>query len=587
MRLAWPLTVSIVACASACASGCASASAPAAASASASASVRPATPADWDQLRARVGGRLIEVHSVVEPCQASFDNPACAAVAREINNPFFLEDQPGATQSAGWFGAWKPEVGAYAVAAESADDVAAAVDFARDHGLRLAVKGTGHDYLGRSNAPGSLLVWTHAMRDVKVQDAFVPQGCSVPGVPAVSVGAGTRWIEAYDAVTVKHHRYVQGGGCTSVGAAGGFLQGGGFGSWSKKYGVAAAGLLEAEVVTADGKTRIANACQNADLFWALRGGGGGTFGVVTRATLMTHPLPDRFGWVNGTLRAKSDAAFRELLERFVAFYRASMSDERWGEQVRVRGANELVVSLAFEGMTAHDAEELWRPLRAWVEARPESYAIELRFDDAPPDVMWSYEVLHKVAPEDIWSDDRPGESPAHYIWSGDHDQAYTYWYAYQSRWLPLSLFDDPKKLAGALFEASRHWSVGIHFNKGQAGASPDAVKRGRETAMNPAVFDAAALAIIAASGDGAPGVAGHEPNAVEAKDHAARVTAAMQAIRAVTPDAGSYVNETDYFEPEWQRAFWGGNYARLLEVKRKYDPRGVFRCHHCVGSEER
>ena len=61
---------------------------------------------------------------------------------------------------------------------------------------------------------------------------------------------------------------------------------------------------------------------------------------------------------------------------------------------------------------------------------------------------------------------------------------------------------------------------------------------------------------------------------------------AMAIVRAATPDSGSYVNETDYFEPDWQRSFWGENYAALLRLKRKYDPDGLFFCHHCVGSEQ-
>jgi len=77
--------------------------------------------------------------------------------------------------------------------------------------------------------------------------------------PAVSVGAGAIWMHVYDAVTTKAGRYVQGGGCATVGVAG-LIQSGGFGSFSKNYGMAAAGLLEAEVVTADGVVRIANAC---------------------------------------------------------------------------------------------------------------------------------------------------------------------------------------------------------------------------------------------------------------------------------------------------------------------------------------
>src|SRR5262249_4721033 len=140
-------------------------------------------------------------------------------------------------------------------------------------------------------------------------------------------------------------------------------------------------------------------------------------------------------------------------------------------------------------------------------------------------------------------------------------------------------------LAELLFQASRQWSVGLHFNKGQAGASAEAVRAGRQISMNPAVYDAAALAIIAAEGSGAPGGAGHEPKRAEAETAKAKVAAAMKVIRDATPGAGSYVNETDYFEPNWQQEFWGSNYERLLEIKRKYDPEGLFYCHHCVGSE--
>src|SRR4029077_5871364 len=142
------------------------------------------------------------------------------------------------------------------------------------------------------------------------------------------------------------------------GAAGGFMQGGGFGSWSKKFGIAAASMLEAEVVTADGKLLVANRCQNQDLFWALRGGGGGTFGIVTRVTLRTHPLPNFFGAVDGSIVATDDAAFKALLERFGAFYRESLNNEHWGEQVRVRRNNSLQLSMVFEGITAKEAERV-------------------------------------------------------------------------------------------------------------------------------------------------------------------------------------------------------------------------------------
>jgi FAD/FMN-containing dehydrogenase len=103
---------------------------------------------------------------------------------------------------------------------------------------------------------------------------------------AVTVGAGAIWMHVYNEVTTRGGRYVQGGGCLTIGVAG-FVQVGGFGSFSKNYGTAV-NLPEAEIVTADGAVRIANACTNADLFWALKGGGGGSFGVVTRITFRTH-----------------------------------------------------------------------------------------------------------------------------------------------------------------------------------------------------------------------------------------------------------------------------------------------------------
>ncbi len=481
---------------------------------------------------------------------------------RNSKNPFYLQDQPGGTQSTGWLGAWDAASSAYAVAAEDAADIVAAVNFARQHKLRLVIKGTGHDYLGRSNAPGSLLVWTHKMRRISIHDAFVPRGCDkTASSPAVTLEAGTRWLEAYQEVTVSHGRYVQGGGCTSVGAVGGFLQGGGFGSWSKKYGIAAASMLEAEVVTADGKVLVATGCQNQDLFWALRGGGGGTFGIVTKATLRTHPLPNYFGVVDGSIVAKNDAAFEELLERFLLFYRERLSNEHWGEQVRARRNNSLQLSLNFEGMTAKEAEQVWQPFRDWIDRNANTFTIKVNFVQFPAGRVWDQAFLEQHVPSAIKKDERTDQPGTRFWWAGDGDQVSTYWYTYQSRWIPLELFE------------------------GKAGAAAEAVQRGRETSMNPAVFKAAAVVIVAASAPGYPGVAGHEPNKVEGETARAGVAAAMKLIRDATPGTGTYVNETDYFEPNWQQEFWGENYERLSKIKQKYDPEDLFFCHHCVGSE--
>ena len=252
---------------------------------------------------------------------------------KELKNPYYLGDEVGLTQSLGWVGAWTSEPSVYAVAAKTTQDVVAAVNFARTNNLRLVVKGGGHSYQGTSNAADLLLIWTRHMNAITTHDAFVGAGCEgrAEPQPAVSIEPGAIWGHAYNEVTTKGGRYVQGGGCMTVGVAG-IILGGGFGSFSKAYGTAAASLLEAEIVTADGEVKIANACSNPDLFWALKGGGGG-FGVVTRVTLRTHPLPEFLGGVFATIKASSDEAYRRLISKIIEFYAQALFNPHWGEQL--------------------------------------------------------------------------------------------------------------------------------------------------------------------------------------------------------------------------------------------------------------
>jgi hypothetical protein len=551
-------------------------------------------PADWQRLNEQVHGRLIQVTSPLEACTINTQNASCKEALDQMLNPFFLEDQPGATQSTGWLGAWTSAISPYAVAVESTEDVVATVNFAREHKLKLVIKGTGHDYLGRSSAPNSLLLWTHKMRAVTLHDSFMPSGCpeTTAGIPAVTIEAGARWLEAYEEVTGKHGLYVQGGGCTSVGAAGGFIQGGGFGSYSRKYGTGGAGLLEAEVVTADGRVLIANAYQNEDLFWALRGGGGGTFGAVTKMTLRVHDLPSTLGQLEGVLSARTDQAFKDLIEQFIHFYREKLHNEHWGESIQINQNNSIHLHLEFQGLEQKEVEDLWQPLKSWMAQQPEEYSIETTLTMLAPNKVWDYAYLEQLIPQALQADNRKGHPKGYqWWWTGDHHQVSTFWYTYQSRWLPMALFEEKsaKSFAQVLFNASRVWEGGLelHFNKGLSGASADAIERGRETPMNPVVYDAAALVIMAAGKQAAyPGIEGHEVDTSAAEGKVDRLNRAMKIITDVTPASGSYLNEADYFQKDWQHAFWGEHYSRLLDTKKKYDPYFLFRCHHCVGSQE-
>ena len=542
----------------------------------------------WKALGAQLRGSLTRVESPFTSGTGSVPPD----LLRQLQNPYFVGDQAWATQSTGWAGAWTSSPSAYAVAARTAEDVSAAVGFARKHRLRLVVKGGGHSYQGTSNAPDSLLIWTRPMSQIVLHDAFTPQGCAgkIEAVPAVSVGAGQMWLHTYDAVTTRGGRYVQGGGCATVGVAG-LIQSGGFGSFSKRYGMAAASLLEADVVTADGKIRTVNGCTDPDLFWALKGGGGGTFGIVTRLTLRTHALPETFGVVLATIQADSDGAYRRLIERFVSFYRTSLFNPHWGEQARFNPRNRLNLTILFQGLDKKQAEEIWRPFFAEVE-RPES---GLRFDGDhavvafPAREFWNPEFLKSKMAAHVRADSRPGAPANNIWWATNEEELGAYWHGYESTWMPEALLRDDrqKELAAAIYAASRHWTVGFHFNKGLAGSPPEAIAAARDTATNPAALGAFALVIIASSGDPVyPGVPGHAPNESEAKEEARRIRLAMAELRKLVPDPGSYVSESNYFEKSWQRAFWGGNYARLRSIKKKYDPGGLFVVHHGVGSED-
>jgi len=555
--------------------------------------VRPSDPswpsaARWERLNQQVGGQLISVRSPLTACVESSQSAACETFIRHAKNPYYLGDEVGLTQTLGWVDAWTSRPSVYAVAARSAADVAAAVNFARENNLRLVVKGGGHSYLGTSNAPDSLLIWTRKMNAITVHDAFVGAGCTGPPEPAVTVGAGAIWMHTYNEVTTKAGRYVQGGGCATVGVAG-LIQSGGFGSFSKRYGLAAAGLLEAEIVTADGRVRLANSCTNPDLFWALKGGGGGSLGVVTRLTLRTRELPEFFGAANLTIRAASDQAYRALVDRILAFYAERLLNPHWGEQIAFRRDNTVAIRMVFQGLTQREASDIWDPFLDALVASPG----DLRLTGAPLIAavparrFWDPAFLRSV-PGVVVGDDRPGAPEGNVLWAGNVGEAGVFMHGYQSAWLPVALLraDARPRLGEAIFAASRHRDFALHLNKGLAGAPADDVTAARDTAMNPAVLNAFALLICATGEPPAyPGVAGHEPHMTAARANAAAIEAAMKEIRALVPDAGSYVSESNFFEESWQRSYWGPNYPRLLAVKNRYDPDGLFFVHHGVGSE--
>ncbi|MGZ3695051.1 MAG: FAD-dependent oxidoreductase, partial [Bdellovibrionota bacterium] len=543
---------------------------------------------EWQSLGKSITGKLLVPEGPLKACEANPKSSDCVNALTLAKNPFFLTDHAGATLSTGWLGAWKASLSAYAVEAENAADVMAAVNFAREHKLRLVIRGTGHDWQGRSNAPDSLLVWTHKMRKITFHQHFLPQACNKDQSveKAFTVEAGGRWLDTYKEIMVKHQRYVQGGGCTTVGAVGGFLQGGGFSAWSKKFGSSAANLLEAEVVTADGRIVIANACQNQDLFWALRGGGGGTWGVVTKATMRTHPKPVAVGWIFGSVKAKTDNDYKMALLQLVRFYREHLNNEYWGDGFTLDADNSISISMTFQGMPVAGAVKIFAPFFEWAKGQPERFTVTSGAFEIPGAYMWDPAWVSKHMPARLKFDNRAGE-PGDNFWGAGSEASQTsnYWYTYQSRWIPISLFqkENEASFVDTLFAASRQWTLFYAFGKGFSGASDFAINSARETSMNPSVLNAAGLVIGYAAEEFHTD--GTQPDPAKGEIQKKKVTSAMDFLRRATPGAGTYFNQADYFEADWGNQFWGENYSKLLAIKKKYDPENFFTCHHCVGNK--
>ena len=333
------------------------------------------------------------------------------------------------------------------------------------------------------------------MNAITLHDAFVAQGCAARAAPvrAVSVGAGAIWAHVYDAVTTRGGGYVQGGGCMTVGVAG-LVQSGGFGSFSKRVRPRGGSLLEAEVVTADGEVRIANACSHPDLFWALKGGGGGSFGVVTRLTLRVHPLPEDFGAVNITIKAASPAAFRRLVGLIVDFYAEHLIEPALGRAdplaARQRRSR---IAMVFQGLTRGQAQAVWQPFLDAVDAAPRGL---------PDRVLAAEDRLDVGARRSGRRPSSSARSASSSATTGPARRRPTC-SGPATRGRPARSCTATSRpgcrrrccsrarraaLADALFAASRHWGVSLHVNKGLAGAPAEAiVAAARDTAMNPAV----------------------------------------------------------------------------------------------------
>jgi len=215
--------------------------------------------------------------STLAGARSEIAEEALDALRMTIRGDVLTPDDPGYGAMRVPYNAMHPGHPGLVVRATGVADVVDAVNFAREHGLLLAVRGGGHSVAGLSSVDGGLLIDLGAMNGVDVD----------PDAGLVRVQGGAL-LGDMDRNTMAFGLVAPGGVVSDTGVAG-LTLGGGEGWMRRKYGLASDNVVAAQVVCADGEVRTASADTNPDLYWAIRGGGG-NFGIVTSFTFRLHPL---------------------------------------------------------------------------------------------------------------------------------------------------------------------------------------------------------------------------------------------------------------------------------------------------------
>jgi FAD/FMN-containing dehydrogenase len=407
-------------------------------------------------------------------------------------------------------------------------DVAAAVGFARDNDLTVAVRGGGHNVAGMATVDGGLVVDLSALDAVRVD----------PDHRTVRVGGGAM-LGGLDAATQAHGLAVPVGVVSETGI-GGLSLSGGIGWLRRKHGLTCDNLLAAEVVTADGEVLAADAGQHAELLWALKGGGG-NFGVVTSFEFACHPLGPEVAVAFALYPGARALEVLRQVDRYLAeapdevaplaFFGRVPAAEPFPAEAH--GTPYLAVLAPYAG-DAEEGEQVLRPLR-------ELGTPIVDLSDRMP-----YVDAQRLLDEDYPSGRR-------YYWKS----------------IELAeLSDDAigQLMASAGQMRSELSTIDVWFQGGAMGrVAPEATAYGDRSA---------------------PILIGVEANWEDAATDEENIAWARRCVDDLRPfsEGGVYLNFPGFMEEreEMLRGAFGANYDRLVEVKTRYDPANVFRVNQNI-----
>jgi ribonuclease T2 len=440
---------------------------------------------------------------------------------------------------------WQPAFVAWPL---NVDHVQKLVKFASKHRLCIAVAGTGGDFNNRHSCDQGMMIRTALMKDIH----WDLQDTSGFGSPSVRMGPGNTFAEVhYSGSLQKPSSYVASGWGQSVGVVGWHL-GGGHGPFAKSKGLGVDNILEVDIVLANGSAVTANQKSHADLFWALRGGGGSTWGVIVSLTSRAHQSPDDgftdFSFLTsvGLCGVDTDTVAEKLAQTL------NNLSHRWGIVIEAEVHGEAPTSTNF------GCGKRFSALADFVFLGGQS----------DPDFQQSFQNL-KDALKNLTLPTLPLTPRSYKDWIRHFDTT------------PIQI--DQYTNGTNVYGGFCHETYLIHEE--QIG---NMTTRLKDSFRKTALGEQASFQLYKWQGPSNPMAAPDGATSISPKARGAEFHfwSPRQPGFDDLSDT-SYFSESPYVQLDgsWKQRYWGTNYPRLLSIKQHYDPAGVFWCHNCVGSD--
>ena len=513
--------------------------------------------ATWDAFNQTVDGRLIATTPIGAPCHdslfASYNQTACAALQAQWTTPAThyessssIMQQFFANQSCDSFQPRSREcvVGTYVAYTVNATDylhVARTIWFATHFNIRFVTRNSGHDYLGRSTGAGAIAVWVHYMKNITFAEYNSPHYKG----KSYTVGAGVQTIDGYAAADAQG-LHVVGGECQTTSIAGGYTQGGGHSSLATAYGLAADQTLEWEVVDGRGNLLVATPYNNSDLYWALSGGGGGTYGVVLSMTSKAYPKELVSGanlaftsGVNGTTQDQFYGAISKFLTQLPTLIDAGLSLLYFLNQTDFSISPLTGINITADIVTdllsplTNDLTQAGIPYQSVVQQFHGFYDQYVAIQRPVP--AGTVSLGGRLIPREVVTEQK-----------GDLLSIYR------------NITANGVQLTGVCVNVSRSFPNNS-VNVGWRNALVEQTVTVPYNFSAPIPADTITLNTIT-------------------NDYVAQ-------LEGITPGGSAYASEGAYLQPNFREVFYGSNYQALDDIKSRFDPYDVFYGLQNVGSE--